>query len=49
MPSYFEEIDGVKLHYEKVGNGPQVLLLIPGAIGEWWLSDQPIIFVNANI
>ena len=34
MPSFFEEVDGVKLHYEKVGNGPQVLLLIPGAIGK---------------
>lgn len=34
MPSYFEEVDGVNIHYEKVGNGSQVLLLIPGAIGK---------------
>lgn len=35
MPSFFEEIDGVKIHYEKVGTGDQVLLLIPGAIGKF--------------
>lgn len=34
MPSFFEEVDGVRIHYEKVGSGPQVLLLIPGAIGK---------------
>lgn len=35
MPSFYEDdVDGVRLHYEKVGTGPQVLLLIPGAIGE---------------
>jgi len=34
MPSFFEEVDGVRIHYEKVGNGPQTLLLIPGAIGK---------------
>jgi hypothetical protein len=35
MPSFFEEVDGVRIHYEKVGTGPQVLLLIPGAIGKF--------------
>ena len=34
MPSFFEEVDGVRIHYEKVGTGSQVLLLIPGAIGK---------------
>lgn len=34
MPSFFEEVDGVKIHYERVGTGSQVLLLIPGAIGK---------------
>lgn len=41
MPSFFEEVDGVKIHYEKVGTGPQVLLLIPGAIGKYfWISQH---------
>ncbi|XP_054159966.1 valacyclovir hydrolase-like [Oppia nitens] len=29
----FVDVDGVKIHYEKVGTGPRVLLLLPGGIG----------------
>lgn len=32
----FQEVDGVNIHYEKVGSGDMVLLLIPGAIGEYF-------------
>lgn len=35
---FYEDIDGVRIHYEKVGNGEQVILLIPGAIGEFNLK-----------
>lgn len=31
--SFFEEIEGVRIHCQKIGNGPQVLLFLHGAIG----------------
>lgn len=40
MPSFYEEVDGVRIHYEKVGTGSQVLLLIPGAIGKLAASSN---------
>ena len=35
MLSNFEKVGGYNIHFEKVGTGSQILLLIPGAIGKF--------------
>lgn len=32
------DINGWPIHYEKFGTGPEVLLLIPGAIGIFYIN-----------
>jgi len=33
MPGQLIEIDGLQIHYEKVGNGPNFIFLMPGGVG----------------
>jgi hypothetical protein len=34
IPRHLIEIDGIQIHYERVGDGPNVMLLLPGGIGK---------------
>ena len=34
--SGFVEVDAYKVWFERIGCGPNVVLLIPGAIGMWF-------------
>ena len=34
IPGQLVELNGLEIHYEKVGTGLIVLLLLPGGIGE---------------
>ncbi len=34
IPGHLIEIDGIQIHYERVGDGPNVMLLLPGGIGK---------------
>ena len=38
ISGHYIELDGLKIHYEKVGTGPFVLLLLPGGIGMFNLA-----------
>lgn len=49
MPSFFEEVDGVNIHYEKVGTGDQVLLIIPGAIGKSELFSPTLSLISQRL
>lgn len=36
MAAQYEQIEGMKIHYEVHGSGPSVILLLHGAVGEFW-------------
>ena len=47
ISGHYIELDGLKIHYEKVGTGPSVLLLLPGGIGMFnlaWIIDAKFQF-----
>lgn len=35
------DVNGIKIHYEKVGNGPHVVLLLPGGLGSTRTDFEP--------
>lgn len=41
------EVNGIEIHYETVGNGPHVVLMLPGALG--MSSKRHRINVNLKI
>ena len=43
------DILGYPVHYEKFGTGPEILLLIPGAIGKSTNTNPKITMLNMNM
>lgn len=45
----YVEVDGNKIWFEKYGTGPEVVLLIPGPIGESFVIHSTRIVLSSNL